>query len=124
MSLAAVPSAPTRRRASRVDAREEVWVYWGCNGREDVSRVRDLSPGGLFIETPKSIHPATVANLHFLVCEGQIRADAVVQHAEPKSGLGLKFTAITEEDRPRLNALLSRLHSLSQSQGKPTLAMR
>lgn len=117
MAQTTMPTVPSRRLASRVDALEEVWVYWGCNGREDVSRVRDLSQGGLFIETPRSIPAASVADLHFLVCEGHIRADAVVRHVEPKNGLGLKFMMVTEEDRPRLQALLSRLHSLSQSRG-------
>lgn len=94
-----------------------MWVYWGCNGRDDVSRVRDISLGGLFIETPKSIPAAAVTDLHFLVGEGHIRADAVVRHVEPKRGPGLKFMAVTEEDRQRLEALLPRLQSLSQSRG-------
>jgi len=37
----------------RVPAPEDVWVYWQCQRREDVSRVRDMSMGGLFIETPE-----------------------------------------------------------------------
>jgi len=28
-----------------------VWVYWNCKGREDTTQVRDLSMGGLFVET-------------------------------------------------------------------------
>lgn len=121
MSLASISAVSSRRLTTRLDAREEVWVYWGCNGREDVSRVRDLSQGGLFIETHRSIPPATVASLHFLVCEGHIRADAVVRHVELKNGLGLKFTTVIEDDRPRLAALLDRLQSLSRS---PTLHAR
>src|SRR5215472_10736925 len=41
----------SRRRTSRVDLIDGVSVYWRCNGREDVSRVRDLGFGGLFIDT-------------------------------------------------------------------------
>jgi hypothetical protein len=77
-----------------------------------------MSLGGLFIETPKSFPQATVTKLHFLVQEGQIRADAMVRHVEPKSGLGLKFMAVSEDDRPKLAALLTRLRSLSRSSGK------
>ena len=50
-----------------------------------------------------------MAKLEFLVQEGQIRADAVVRRAEPGGGLGMKFTAVSEEDRARLEALISRL---------------
>ncbi len=47
--------------------------------------------------------------------EGQIRAEAVVRHAKPGRGLGLEFTALTEEDGPRLTALMTRFRSSSQS---------
>ncbi len=59
------------------------------------------------------------AKLDFLVPEGQIRAEAIVRHIAPGKGLGLKFTAVTEQDSPHLAALLTRLRSLSHSRGKP-----
>jgi hypothetical protein len=77
-----------------------------------------MSLGGLFIETPNSFPEATVTSLHFLVQEGQIRADAMVRHVKPNGGLGLKFTAVSEDDRPKLAALITRLHSLSRSSSK------
>jgi hypothetical protein len=48
-------------------------------------------------------------SLHFLVEEGQIRAAAVVRHVKPGRGLGLEFTAVRDEDRPRLADLMKRL---------------
>lgn len=104
----------SRRLTSRVDIPEDVWVCWRCNGRDDVSHVRDLSVGGLFIETPKPPPVGTVAKIDFLVQEGQIKADAVVRHVRPASGLGLKFTAVPEEDRPRLRMLITRLRQISR----------
>jgi hypothetical protein len=56
--------------------------------------------------------------LHFLVQDGQIRADAVVKHAKSGDGLGLKFTALCEQDRPKLAALLTRLSGALRSHGK------
>ena len=56
----------------------------------DVSHVRDLSAGGLFLATPRPV--GMKAKLDFLVQEKQIRAEAVVRHIEAGSGLGLKFT--------------------------------
>jgi hypothetical protein len=73
-----------------------------------------MSLGGLFIETPKSFPEATVAQLHFLVQEGQIRADAAVRYTKPNGGLGLKFMAVGEDDRPKLAALITRLRHLSR----------
>jgi hypothetical protein len=102
---------PSRRRYPRVEETPGVWVYWNCRGREDTSRVRDLSTGGLFIETEEVRDLDATIRLDFLVQEGQIRAKAVVRHVKPGSGLGLKFTALTEEDGPRLTALMTRLAS-------------
>lgn len=106
-------TSPSRRLTTRVEAFQDVWVYWGCDGRDDIARVKDLSMGGLFIETPKSKDVGVATNLHFLVQEGQIRADAVVRHLAEGRGLGLKFTAVSEEDRPHLSALMTRLRSSS-----------
>jgi c-di-GMP-binding flagellar brake protein YcgR len=101
----------SRRLTSRVEAPQDVWVYWNCGERDDIARVRDLSMGGLFIETPKPKDVGVTTKLHFLVQEGQIRADAVVRHLAEGRGLGLKFTAVSEEDRPHLSALMTRLRS-------------
>jgi hypothetical protein len=71
--------------------------------------------GGLFVETEEVRDVDATIRLDFLVQEGQIRAEAVVRHVKPGRGLGLKFTALTEEDGPRLTALMTRLRSSSQS---------
>ncbi len=76
---------------------------------DDVSRVGDLSVGGLFLSTRTPRPPGAKVNLDFLVPEGQIRAEAVVKHRIPNDGLGLRFTAITDQDCPRLVALLNRI---------------
>jgi len=103
----------SRRFTSRVRTLEGVWVDWRCAGGEDFARVRNLSLGGLFVETPTSRSAGSTVKLEFLVQEGQIRADAVVQRTEPGGGLAMKFTAVSDEDRPRLEALISRHRSLS-----------
>jgi len=57
--------------------------------------------------------------LHFLVEEGQIRAEAVVRHEKPGRGLGLEFTAVREEDRGRLADLLKRLRGFGLTSRPP-----
>lgn len=102
-------NSPSRRFTTRVHTPGDVWVCWKCQGRDDIAPVRNMSMGGLFIETPLARPSGTVTRLDFLVAEGQIRADAVVRHARPGTGLGLKFTALSEQDRPKLAALITRL---------------
>jgi len=95
----------------RMAMTEEVWVCWQCNGRDDVSRVRDLSLGGLFLETHQSRAVGATTKVDFLVREGQIRTDAIIRHVVPGRGLGLKFTAVTEQDYRKFAALLHRLRT-------------
>ena len=110
-------SSPSRRFTTRVHTPGDVWVCWKCQGRDDISLVRNMSMGGLFIETPQPLPSGTVTRLDFLVAEGQIRADAVVRHAKAGSGLGLKFTALSERDRPKLAALVTRLRKSQHFHG-------
>ncbi len=110
-------SAPSRRFSSRVQAPGDVWVYWNCQGRDDISQVRNMSMGGLFIETPQPRPSGTLTRLDFLVAEGRIRADAVVRYAKAGTGLGLKFTALAEQDRPKLAALIGRLRRMQHFAG-------
>src|ERR1700674_1003062 len=99
----------SKRFSSRVATPGDVYVYWSSVGFDDTPRVRDLSSGGLFVQTRKLKSVGAKTNLYFLVEEGQIRAEAVVCHVEPGRGLGLKFTAVLEEDRLRLAVLMKRL---------------
>jgi len=103
-------TTPSRRVNSRLVISEDVWVCWHSSGRDDVSRVRDMSLGGLFLQTPAQRPIGAATKLDFLVTEGQIRADAVIRHVS-RGGLGLKFTALSDSDRPRLAALLRRLRT-------------
>ena len=98
------PVSFSRRHTSRVETPDRVWVYWGCGRRDDTSRVRNLSLGGLFVETRKANVVGASTRLEFLVQEAQIRAEAVVRHVDSGRGVGLKFTAIRDEDCPHLAA--------------------
>lgn len=97
-----------RRRSTRVDAGDSVYTLWSCDGREGLSRVRDLGLGGLFIESPVEQDLGAPMRLHFLADEGQIRANAVVRHVRPGKGAGLKLIAINDQDCQRLASLIRR----------------
>ena len=122
MTTALAKLAYSRRMTSRIETMGEVWVYWGCQGVDDVSRVCDLSLGGLFLSTPVSPPPGAKTKLDFLVQEGQIRAEAIVRHLVPGGGIGLKFTAINDKDCPQLVVLLNRIRTLSLTPKVPSFA--
>lgn len=85
-------------------------MCWQCNGFDDFSRVLDISPQGLFLET--SQHRVAIGmptKLDFLVEEGRIRAEAVVRHIKRGAGLGFKFTSVPDADCARLKSLIARM---------------
>jgi c-di-GMP-binding flagellar brake protein YcgR len=106
-------ASPARRLNSRVSRIDNVWVYWQCDGQAETSFVQDISLGGVFLITPRSRPMEARAELHFLVQEGQIRTEAVIRHVKLGRGLGMKFTAIRDEDRPHLQQLMARLRTVS-----------
>lgn len=102
--------AYSRRSLSRIPTPQDVWVCWQCNGYDDFSRVVDISPRGLFLETgQKKVTVGMSARVDFLVEEGRISADAVIRHIKGGSGLGLKFSSLPESDNTRLKSLIARL---------------
>ena len=110
MSASYQTTGPSRRRSSRIPAIDDVWVYWESAPYRDISRVRDLSPSGLFLETRARKKEGELVRLHFLVQEGQIRAEAEVRHvAQNGRGFGMKINSVSSQDAPHLRRLLSRL---------------
>ena len=107
--------SPCRRLTTRVETGGDVWAYWQCGCRVDVSRVRNVSAGGMFLEIEQPLAKGQTANLHFLVQEGAIQVDAVVRRFTPGEGLGLKFVAIEKETGRHFAELLTRLRSNGRS---------
>jgi len=105
-------SAPARRRIPRI-ASSDLWVYWEGSPHHDVSRVRDVSPVGLFVETRFRVATGARLRMHFLVQEGQIRLDAQVRHTRQGQGYGLKIQSVAPKDIPQFDALLARLRATS-----------
>jgi len=95
----------------RLPATRDVWVYWECGGVGDVSHVRDLSTGGIFIETAWRRTKGEAVRVHFLVQEGQISLDSVVAQAQSSKGLGLKFQTVATKDISKLTLLLDRVRA-------------
>jgi len=95
-----------RRRASRVATGEDLYTFWSCDGREGLSRIRDLSLSGLFIESPVEQEVGAPMKLDFLAEEGPIRANAAVCYVKPGRGVGLKLIAIHQQDFERFAGLI------------------
>jgi len=99
----------SRRQHKRVENPQAVWVYWRCGRNEDTSRVRNMSVGGVFIETKKTLPIDATVELNFLVEDGGIIAKAAVRFVLPGVGLGLQFKNVSAEHQPQFANMMKRV---------------
>ncbi len=97
------------RRHRRVATPKGVWVAWQLDKQQNVSRVRDLNVGGLFIATPTPLPLGTVVPVLMSVPEGEIRGRATVRNVIAGEGMGVQFIEISAESQMRLEKLVARL---------------
>ena len=97
------------RRSARIAVGKGMWVAWQASERRDVSRVRDLSEGGVFISTSIAVPVGATLEMLFALPEGETRIHGVVRYADKASGIGVEFTRMGAGDRARLQELLRRL---------------
>lgn len=98
------------RRSARVAVSKGLWVAWQTDGGRNVSRVRDLSAGGVFIQTPLAVPIGADIELLFSLPEGEVRVVGIVRYADGKNGVGVEFTNMGATDRARVQELLRRLN--------------
>ena len=99
----------SQRQHKRVETPEGVWVLWRCGRTEDTSRVKNLSVGGLFVETNKVCPINATVELDFLVQDGEIKARAIVRFVTAGRGMGLQFKSVRSEHQERFTAMIKRL---------------
>jgi PilZ domain len=99
----------SKRHHKRVETPQGLWVFWQCGRTEDTSRVKDLSVGGLFVETSKVCSIDATVKLHFLVQDGEIRAEATVRYVKAGSGLGLQFKSVRGDDQVHFTTMIKRI---------------
>lgn len=104
------PSKENRRDA-RIPVSQGIWVAWTAGGSRIVSRVRDLSAGGVFVSTRDPIAVGTAVKMLFALPEGEIRVQGIVRFSSKERGFGVEFTKMGAADRARLLELLRRLNT-------------
>jgi Tfp pilus assembly protein PilZ len=102
-------SSKADRRYQRIATPKGVWVAWQDGKQQNVSRVRDLNLGGLFVATPTPMAMGSVVTLLLSVPEGEIRSRSTVRNVVPNEGMGVQFTEITAENAARVEKLVARL---------------
>lgn len=95
------------RKYTRVKLTKAKIVAWEHLGERNVSTVRVLGLGGLFISTPVPPPAGDYVKLVFEVPDGDVRARGLVCDSRSGEGMGIQFVAMGYEARARLNRLLA-----------------
>lgn len=97
------------RRHPRISLPQGMSVTWYGSGQQQVSRVKTLSMGGLFLCGSNTLRVGTNLTLVFEVPGGMVLAEAVVRNIVPGEGMGVEFTKMNPQIRDLLEGLLTRL---------------
>jgi hypothetical protein len=97
------------RRYQRISLPEGMFVAWYGGGEQQVSRVKTLGIGGLFLSGFNALSLGTKLRLVFEVPGGTVQAECVVRGIAPGEGIGVEFTKMGARDRILLERLLTRL---------------
>ncbi len=97
------------RRHQRISLPKGMSVTWYGGGQQQVSRVKTLSMGGLFLCGSITQRVGTDLTLVFEVPGGVILAEAVVRNIVPGEGMGVEFTKMNPQSQALLEELLTRL---------------
>jgi hypothetical protein len=97
------------RRYQRISLPQGMSVNWYGSGQQQVSHVKTLSMGGLFLCGSITLRVGVDLTLVFVVPGGMVLANAVVRNCVPGEGMGVEFTKMNPQSRLLLDGLLARL---------------
>jgi hypothetical protein len=97
------------RRYQRISLPIGMFVAWYGGGEQQISRVKMLGMGGLFLSGSNAPPVGTSLRLAFEVPGGSVQAEGVVRNIVPDDGMGVEFTRVRARDRVLLERLLRRL---------------
>lgn len=101
----------TQRRFQRISLPNGMSVAWYGGGDQQVSRVKTLGMGGVFLSGSRVKPVGTKLKLVFQVPGGIVQAEAIVRSVSTGEGMGVEFTEMNPQDRVLLERLLGRLLS-------------
>jgi PilZ domain len=97
------------RRHERISLPKGMTAAWYGGGQQQVSRVKTLSIGGIFLCGTITLRVGSELTLVFEVPGGIVMAEAVVRNNVPGEGMGVEFTKMNPESQALLDGLLRRL---------------
>jgi hypothetical protein len=98
-----------KRRYERIALPKGMSVAWYGGGRQQVSRVKTLGMGGVFLCGSHTLAIGTELMLVFEVPGGIFQAEGVVRNIVSGEGMGVEFVKMNPQGQLLLEQLLKRL---------------
>jgi hypothetical protein len=98
-----------KRKLPRIILPRGMDISWRARGESILSKVQTISAGGVSIVAPEPPPTGELLHLCFEVPTGEVSAQAIVRHSRNGVGMGVEFTAMSDEARARLDELLQKL---------------
>ena len=107
--ISGIPSVYGRRRFERIALPKGMDAAWHGGGDQQVSRVKNLGMGGMFLAASHARVVGTNLKLIFAVPNGIVQAEGIVRNVVPGEGMGVEFVKMGQQDLALLEGLLGRL---------------
>jgi len=98
-----------KRKRPRVVLPKGMNISWRARGESVLSKVETISAGGISIVALEPPPKGELLHVCFEVPTGEVSAQAIVRHSRSGVGMGVEFTAMSDEGRARLDQLLQKL---------------
>ena len=107
--------SPTTRRYPRMKAPKSAVVAWKTAERQEVSRVKTIALGGLFIRTKNPPKAGSTIQMLIVTPRGYLRTRANVRDVIVGEGMGVAIVSMEPEDRGKLERWLKQLAELEET---------
>ena len=98
---------PTEERRLFDRSRLIVDVFFDGADATGIASTKDISPGGLYMNTQKELPEGGVLTLRLPFPEGDVVVNAEVVYSNPGRGVGVRFQGLTERDRATIERALA-----------------
>ncbi len=109
MSRETDDSAGTQSDERRQDNRARLIVDVFFDGADDtaIASTKDISVGGLYMNTRRELPEGGLLTLRLPFAEGDVIVNAEVVYSNPGHGVGVRFHGLLERDRARMERALA-----------------
>jgi hypothetical protein len=99
--------APSEERRQHDRSRLIVDVFFDGADATGIASTKDISAGGLYMNTQKELPEGGLLTLRLPFPEGDVVVNAEVIYSNPGRGVGVRFHGLTAHDRATIERALS-----------------